>query len=75
MTIIGTPPTSTAEQADDLLHAAMRDGRVPFDSALRALRVPRKPVHGVPTGYRYLLLPPRGQVAVLRGPALPGEAV
>jgi hypothetical protein len=30
MTIIGTPPTLTAEQADDLLHAAMRAGRVPF---------------------------------------------
>ena len=30
MTIIGTPPTLTAEQADDLLHAAMRDGRIPL---------------------------------------------
>ena len=30
MTVIGTPPTLTATQADDLLEAAMRAGRVPF---------------------------------------------
>ena len=30
MTAIGTHPTLTAEQADDLLEATMRAGRIPF---------------------------------------------
>jgi hypothetical protein len=29
MTVTGTPPTRTATQADDLLEAAMRAGRIP----------------------------------------------
>ena len=29
MTVIGTPPTLTTTEADDLLEAAMRAGRIP----------------------------------------------